>query len=124
MHFTNNESFDFQNLLKLHKIDKVYSLFTENFINCIIPHQDQSIDESLMLFKGRLDWVQYIKLKKSRFGVKHFLLCEAKTGYVYQMIIYVEKETQFDPIYDDLPLSSQVVGSLMKALLKKIIVLQ
>ena len=121
MHFTNNESFDPDTHpnSKLYKIYEVNSLFTENIIKCYTPNQDLSIDESLMLFKGRLGWVQYIPLKRSRFGVKYFLLCEAKTGYVYRMIIYVGKGTQFDPDYDDLPVSSRVVMSLMKPLLGK-----
>ena len=45
---------------------------------------------------------------KRRFGVKYFVLCESKTGYVYNMTIYVGKGTQFDPEYDEYPVSSHV----------------
>lgn len=51
--------------------------------------------------------------------MKYFLLCESKTGYVYRMISYVGKGTQFAPEYDDYPVSLRVVLSLMKPLLGK-----
>lgn len=88
-------------------------------MKCYVPRQDVSIDESLMLFKGRLGWVQYIPMKRRRFGVKYFMLCEAKTGYVWKLIIYVGKGTQFDEDFSDLQVSSHVVMSLMKPLLGK-----
>ena len=34
-----------------------------------------SIDESLVLFKGRLSFQQYIKSKRARFGIKWYQLC-------------------------------------------------
>ena len=44
--------------------------------------------------------MQFMPLKRRRFGVKYFMLCESKTGHVY-MTIYVGKGTQFDPEYGE-----------------------
>lgn len=121
LHFVNNETHDAQTHPnpKLYKIYDVFMTLCENLVKCYTPRQDVCIDESLMLFKGRLGWVQYIPMKRRRFGVKYFMLCESKTGYVYKMTIYVGKGTQFDPEYDEYPVSSRVVLSLMKSLFGK-----
>ena len=34
-----------------------------------------SVDWNLVLFKGRLSFIQYIKLKRATFGIKLFPLC-------------------------------------------------
>ena len=121
LHFVDNDTYDEDTHPnpKLHKIYDVYTTLIEKFQKYYTPNQDISIDESLMLFKGRVGWVQYIPMKRRRFGVKYCLLCEAKTGCVWNSIIYVGKGTQFDPDYNGLPVSSHIVMSLMKPLLGK-----
>ena len=81
--------------------------------------RDVTIDESVMLHKGRLGWIQYIFLKRARFGIKFYLLCESKSGYVYDMIIYTGKGTKMNKKYEHLPISSQVVMILLEPLLGK-----
>jgi len=39
------------------------------------PYEKLCIDESLLLFKGRCYFKQYIPSKRSRFGIKSFVLC-------------------------------------------------
>ena len=43
--------------------------------------------------KGRLSKRQYIPRKRSRFGLKSFVLCDAKTGYVWNFMLYSGKDT-------------------------------
>ena len=107
LHFVDNETHNAQTHPnpKLYKIYDVLITLCENLGKCYTLRQDVCIDESLMLFKGRLGWVQYIPLKRRRFGVKYFMLCESKTGYVYNMTTYVGKGTQFDSEYDAYPVS-------------------
>ena len=75
------------------------------------------MDESLLLYKGRLGWVQYIPLKRARFGIKFYMLCETKTGYLYSFIIYTGKGTIISQKYKDMPMTSEVVLSLADSLL-------
>jgi len=56
---------------------------------------DVSIDESLLLWKGRLLFKQYLPLKRSRFGIKLYKLCESSTGYVHRFYVYVGKDCSF-----------------------------
>lgn len=94
LHFSNNNDFDPNNPCpKLNKIWDVYENLNNKFKILITPEKLVTIDESLLLYKGRLGWVQYIPLKRARFGIKTYLLCESKTGYVYSFIIYTGKGT-------------------------------
>ncbi|GFY54378.1 uncharacterized protein TNIN_203711 [Trichonephila inaurata madagascariensis] len=72
-----------------------------------------------MLFKGRLGWKQFIPLKRARFGVKCFMLCESISGYVWSIIIYTGKDTILKPEYSKLCFSSQIVLTMMEPLLHK-----
>ena len=49
----------------------------------------QSIDESMMKFKGRSGMKQYIKSKTIKWGFKFWFRCPIKSGYMYQMDIYL-----------------------------------
>ena len=60
------------------------------------PEANIAIDESLMLYKGRLGWVQYLPLKRARFGIKYYMLCESSSGYVWNFMIYTGQGTVFD----------------------------
>ncbi|GBN73012.1 PiggyBac transposable element-derived protein 4, partial [Araneus ventricosus] len=50
---------------KLKKIGKFHSMLMQRFQSTYIPKQDISIDESLIGYKGRLGWKQYIPTKRS-----------------------------------------------------------
>ena len=51
------------------------------------PGINLRIDESLVLFKGRLSFLQYIKTKRARFGIKLFQLCTSN-GIPLDFIMY------------------------------------
>ncbi|KAM9316696.1 uncharacterized protein PAF06_007759 [Gastrophryne carolinensis] len=68
LHFTNNEEFDEAThpAPKLKKIWEVYQMILKNFQQSYVPDRDISIDESLMAYKGRLSWIQFIASKRAR----------------------------------------------------------
>ena len=51
-----------------------------------------SVDETLVKFKGRLSWRQYMRDKPARFGLKEFTLADAENGYVLDINVYTSKE--------------------------------
>jgi hypothetical protein len=71
------------------------------------------VDESLLIWKGRLSWKVYIPSKRARFGIKSFELCEAKSGNVRKIIIYVGQDTAFDDSLGNEPHGSKIVLELM-----------
>ena len=63
------------------------------FRNAYFPEKNLSLDESLMLFRGRLSFRQYIKGKRARYGVKFYSVCTTD-GYVLNLQIYAGKSDE------------------------------
>lgn len=81
-HINNNEEIDENHpCSKLYKIWPFLEYVNKKFSEVYVPKRDISIDESLMLYKGKLSWKQYIPTKRSRFGIKFYSLYESKSGY-------------------------------------------
>lgn len=110
LHFNDNEGV-VQN--RLHKIDPLLKKLISSFQAAIIPEEDVCIDETLVPFRGRLSFRQYIKNKRHKFGIKLFKLCVSK-GYTYNLSVYCGAEKR-----EGQPVSTSVVMSLMNNLLDK-----
>lgn len=83
LHFnTNNE-----NSSSLDKIKPLINFFNDRMNIIYVPKQNLSIDESLVLWRGRLIFRQYMKGKKSRYGVKLYILAES-CGLAIKLIMY------------------------------------
>jgi len=84
---------------KLFKLRPVVDHLFEHFQLTYSMSQNVCIDESLQLWKGCLHFKQCIPIKRSRFGVKSFKLCESNGRYIYRFRIYVGKDNllQFPP---------------------------
>jgi len=80
------------------------------------PAADVAIDESLRLWKGRLAMKQYIPLKRARFGLKSYELCESGSGYIWNSIIHTGPTMVLEQSSDGLK-SSMIVLTLGKKLL-------
>jgi hypothetical protein len=52
------------------------------------PAQQLSADESLIGFKGRVEFKQYIPNKRSKCGIKLYMLAEATTGYACNFLLH------------------------------------
>ncbi|KAG8238845.1 hypothetical protein J437_LFUL018294, partial [Ladona fulva] len=86
LHFSNNNVPSDGD--RLHKIRPVVDPLRRAFKNTLVPFQNLCIDESLMLFKGRLFFKQYIPSKRNKFGIKIFVICDCETGYILDFIVY------------------------------------
>ncbi|XP_065671830.1 piggyBac transposable element-derived protein 4-like [Hydra vulgaris] len=60
--------------------------------NIYCPKKNISIDESMMLWKGRLVFRQYVKNKRHKYGIKFYELCESD-GIVLKVKIYSGETT-------------------------------
>lgn len=88
LHFRNNESI--QKGDRLAKIQPLLTLLEKKFQQLYFPDQDIVIDETLVPWRGRLIFRQYIPNKCHRYGVKLFKLCSTD-GYTWAMKIYAGK---------------------------------
>ena len=115
LHFEDEDKFDPENHpnTKLRKIFDIYSMIVEKFKTLYVPEENITIDESLIAHKGYLGWKQYIPSKRARFGKKLFQLCEARSGYVWNSIIYTGKGTVFKQEYEKFGLATKTVLTLL-----------
>lgn len=97
LHFVNNdeicpqrgeEGFD-----AMYKIRELMDLCEPRYLQVYAPGRDLAIDESIIKFKGRVSFRQYLPSKPTRWGIKQYALCESKSGYALKFITYLGKGT-------------------------------
>lgn len=93
LHFVDNLALSFDNGTpnRLAKIQPILDHLSSKFSSLYLPEQEIAIDESLLLWKGRLSFAQLINTKAARVGIKSYELCESKSGYLWSMIMYAGK---------------------------------
>ena len=77
---------------KLRKLAPVIEHLGKKFNSLYHLGPDISIDESLILSKGRLSKAQTIRSKVARIGMKSYELCESRTGYMARFQIHSGKD--------------------------------
>lgn len=88
---------------------------TKTICKAYHPGQSLAVDESLLLFKGRLSFKLFIRVKRSRFGIKLFALTDSN-GYFISCIVYFGSTTDYacaEPGHNELNKSEQVVVALL-----------
>lgn len=76
----------------LYKLRSLIGSLQGNFKKYYGPNGYYSVDESMIGFRGRVKFLQYIPSKKRKFGMKCFCLAEASTGYTVNFEIYTGKD--------------------------------
>ncbi len=102
LHFANNEDQvrdredpRYDPLFKLRPlIDRV----VPSWRAAIRPARHLSIDESMIPFRGKIFFRQYIKSKHHRYGVKGFALCDSATCYCIDYDIYTGRFYDYDQL--------------------------
>ena len=77
---------------KLQKIRPLLDTVVKNFKAAYVPAHNLSIDESMISFKGRLSWVQYMPKKPHKWGMKAWVLADSSNGYTYNWELYTGKQ--------------------------------
>lgn len=96
----------------LFKIQHLLDIVNPTYERWYQPECDLSLDESMVKFKSRLAFRQYLPAKPTRWGIKQFVLAEAKSGYCLKSVVYTGK-TSFARVAG-VSLSEQVVLSLLE----------
>lgn len=70
-------------------IEPLFSNFQHNYM----LSREIAIDETMIGFKGRLSFIQYIMPKKpTKWGMKAYVLADSHTGYMYNWYLYTLNE--------------------------------
>ena len=67
----------------LYKLRPFMEPLISNFQNHYRLSREVSVDETMISYKGRLSFVQYMPKKPTKWGLKAFVLADAHTGYMY-----------------------------------------
>ncbi|KAL7635477.1 UNVERIFIED_CONTAM: hypothetical protein RMT77_014546 [Armadillidium vulgare] len=89
VHFADNNSIEKGN--RIGKIAPLIDLLVKNFQSVFCPPKDVVIDETLVPWRGRLIFRQYIPQKAHKYGIKLFKLCTTE-GYTYNFSVYSGKQ--------------------------------
>ena len=75
----------------LYKIRPLITLCQQNFRDRYVPGRNMSVDESMIKYKGRLYFRQYMPKKPIKYGIKVWMAADSNTGYVSNYEIYLGK---------------------------------
>lgn len=99
---------------KLYKIQALWDLCNNNFSRLLVPNKNLCIDESLVSHKGRLSFKQFIPSKRSRFGIKCYLLVDSETGFILCSKIYCGRGMKLKYPVKDYGYGGAIVLELME----------
>ncbi|KAL4083936.1 hypothetical protein QTP88_029252 [Uroleucon formosanum] len=87
LHFSDNEKAPDD---RIYKVRDLIDKLIENFQKILEPEEFLAVDETMVPFRGRLIFRQYIPGKAHKYGVKLFKLC-GTNGYTYNVQVYAGK---------------------------------
>ena len=114
LHFNNNETVDPENPDRSHKVRPLIELLRERLRKVYSTGKNLSVDESLVLYKERLKFKQYIKTKCAQFGIKLYELCMSN-GITLDFLVYCGQGMYSDDdLYSKMPASERIPMILME----------
>lgn len=96
---------------RLYKLRPLLNLIISSFKKMCEPGLLLAVDETMIPFRGRLKFRQYIQGKRHKYGVKVFKVCDPD-GYTYDLQIYQGKSLQ--PRNSENSLSCNIVLELCR----------
>ena len=96
---------------RLFKLRPLIDHLEKRFQAVYTMSQGVVLDESLVLWKGRLYFRQYLPLKRATFGIKIYILCEV-TGYTYKFRIYAGAQDPAHDITNMIPEDARQMGKI------------
>ncbi|XP_014484795.1 PREDICTED: piggyBac transposable element-derived protein 4-like [Dinoponera quadriceps] len=90
LHFANNETIEEGS--RLGKVLPLLNLLIDNYQKVFSPGEDIVIDETMVPWRRRLIFRQYILTKSHKYGIKLFKLCSTE-GYTWSAKVYSGRDT-------------------------------
>lgn len=106
---------------RMAKLRPVLTQIRDQNMTVFKPYENITVDESLVLHKGRLSFKQYMPLKRARFGIKLFMIVDCSTGFFLNFLTYVGKKTPlaYQGYQSKIGASGRVVLTLMRPYVNK-----
>ncbi|KAI4477629.1 hypothetical protein M0802_014674 [Mischocyttarus mexicanus] len=117
LHLNENVSINTNVTTRIQKVSSFMDYIDSKFQGYFTPDREISIDESVVKFKGRISFITYNPKKPTKWGIRIYVLSDARTGYIYAMLPYYGRVSTDSLIRPDLPVSSRIVLQLYHRLL-------
>lgn len=88
LHFSNNATARYGD--RLSKLQEIVEAIVATFKDTVRPGKNIVVDETMVPWRGRLGFRQYIPGKRHKYGIKIYKLC-VPDGYTYNLEIYAGK---------------------------------
>ncbi|XP_052824026.1 piggyBac transposable element-derived protein 4-like [Octopus bimaculoides] len=95
LHLTDSTNASSKNDLKydpLFKVRPVIDLLVNNYEAVYLLGKNLSVDETMIGYKGRVHFWQYMPAKPTKWGIKIWEVCESETGYCVNFDVYKGKK--------------------------------
>ena len=77
---------------KLFKLRPLLDYLIPRFQQVFTPGKEIAVDESMIGYKGRLSFPQYMPKKPHKWGMKAWALADSNTGYIWNWKLYTGKD--------------------------------
>ncbi|XP_060085362.1 piggyBac transposable element-derived protein 4-like [Ylistrum balloti] len=77
---------------RLHHVRPVLDIVKKKCLENYKPHQNTSVDEAMIAFRGRLGFRQYLPAKPTNYGVKVWMRADSENGYANDIDVYTGKK--------------------------------
>lgn len=98
----------------LHKVRPMIDIVDPTYQAVYNPQKELALDESMIKYKGRIFFRQYMPAKPTKWGIKTFALCESNTGYALRFMVYTGKTTFQGNQGSNLSMTEQVEMEMIK----------
>ena len=75
------------------KVQPFLDILGTTFQSLYTPSRQVAVDESVITFKGRVSFRQYLKGKPHPWGIKAYVLADSNSGYMHRVVLYYGSET-------------------------------
>ncbi|XP_063628376.1 piggyBac transposable element-derived protein 4-like [Cydia splendana] len=111
LHFNDNALCSTERLnnseAKLHKLQPILQHLNDKFTSLYMLGQNIALDESLTMWKGRLNIRQHIPNKAATVGIKTYEICESQTGFLWRFEVEARQastsEEKTNPLSGKIP---------------------
>ena len=101
---------------KLHHIRPIMDIVNKRCQWMYHPHQNTSVDEAMIAFRGRLGFRQYLPAKPTKYGIKVWMREDSENGFCNKFEIYTGKK---DDVNHEIGLCTRVVLNLTEKIARK-----
>lgn len=98
----------------LYKVQELMDQLIGRFKQLFVPGQALSLDESLIRAFGRIKFKVRIMSKSARYGIKLYVVTDAVTAYILDVIVYIGSDT-YDANDTETKKTVQVVKTLLSS---------